>query len=106
MKLTKQIEGEILKVHNSYWDYYLKGNVEAMHPLLDKNYTQVGSAETEVFSNKKDAVKFLYDTIDQVAGKLQMRNRSTKLEQQDNTILVHELCDLYALDGKKWIFYS
>ena len=106
MKLTKKLEKEIMQVYNAYWENYLKGDVEAMHPLLAGDYTQVGSAGGEVFSNKKDAVQFLYDTIDQVAGKLEMRNRSTTLEQQDNLILIHELCDLYALDGKKWVFYS
>ncbi|WP_462222741.1 nuclear transport factor 2 family protein [Ferruginibacter sp.] len=81
MKLTKKQEAEILKVYHIYWDSYLKGDVEIMHPLLADEYTQVGSAEGEVFSNKKDAVQFLYDTIDQVAGKLEMRNRKTILEQ-------------------------
>ena len=106
MKLNKQQETEILLVYNSYWDNYIKGNVEAMQSLLDNDYTQIGSAEGEVFFNKKDAVQFVYDTIDQVAGKRQMRNRKTKLEQQDNFILIHELCDLFALSDEEWIFYS
>ena len=104
MKLSKK--SEAMLVYNAYWDNYLKGDVEAMIPLLDDEYTQVGSAETEVFFNKKDAVQFLYDTIDQVAGKLEMRNRSTKLEQQENMILFHELCDVYVLTDKEWNFYS
>jgi len=106
MKLTKQLEKEILEAYNAYWDNYLKGDTEAMHPLLADEYTQVGSAESEVFSNKKEAVQFLYDTIDQVAGKLEMRNRKTTLEQQENSILIHEFCDLYALANNNWIFYS
>jgi signal transduction histidine kinase len=106
MKLTKKLEAEILKTYNAYWDNYLKGDVEAMHPLLADEYTQVGSAEAEVFSNKKDAVQFLYDTIDQVAKKLEMRHRKTTIEKQDNSILVHEFCDLYALANNKWVFYS
>jgi ketosteroid isomerase-like protein len=106
MKLTKKLEAEILKTYNSYWENYLKGDAEAMHPLLADEYTQVGSAESEVFSNKKDAVQFLYNTIDQVAGKLEMRNRKTILEQQENSILIHEFCDLYALANNNWGFYS
>ncbi len=105
MKL-KELEEEILKVYNAYWNNYLEGNVEAMHPLLADEYTQVGSAESEVFSNKKVAVQFLYDTIDQVAGKLAMRNRKTTLEQQAHFTLIHEFCDLYALADGNWIFYS
>ncbi len=106
MKLAKKLETEILKVYNAYWDNYLKGNVEAMDVLLAEEYTQVGSAETEVFSNKQDAVKFLYDTIDQVSGKLEMRNRSTRLEKQDTLILIHELCDIFVLTDDKWVFYA
>ncbi len=106
MKLTKKQEAEILKVYHTYWDSYLKGDVEIMHPLLADEYTQVGSAEGEVFSNKKDAVQFLYDTIDQVAGKLEMRNRKTILEQLEDAVLLHEFCDLYALANNNWIFYS
>jgi ketosteroid isomerase-like protein len=106
MKLTKQQEIKAMRAYNAYWDNYLKGDVEAMASLLSNKYTQVGSAETEVFFNKKDAVKFLYDTIDQVAAKLEMRNRSIKLEKQNNFLLFHELCDLYALAECEWIFYS
>ena len=106
MKLTNEQKQEILKIYNAYWDNYLKGDVEAMHALLAGTYTQVGSAEGEVFSNKKDAVQFLYDTIDQVAGKLEMRNRKTTLEQVENTLLIHEFCDLFALANGNWIYYS
>ena len=106
MKLTKKQEQEIMQVYEAYWAEYLNGNVKGIVPLLDASYTQVGSAESEVFSSKKEAVQFLVDTIDQVSGKLEMRNRSTKLEMQDHFILIHELCDLYALADKKWVFYS
>ncbi|MBT8302114.1 MAG: nuclear transport factor 2 family protein, partial [Maribacter sp.] len=106
MKLSKKKEKELMPVYEAYWDYYLKGDAKAMQHLLDESYTQVGSAESEVFSTKKDAVQFLFDTIDQVAGKLEMRNRHTKIELQDNVVLIHELCDLYALTNKEWVFYS
>ena len=61
----------------------------------------------EMKSNlEKEAIQFLRDTIQEVAGKLQMRNRSTKLESQEAVVLVHERCDLYARTGAKWVFYS
>lgn len=106
MKLTKKQENEILHTHEAYWTGYINGDVKGIASLLDDHYTQVGSAETEVFFNKKAAVKFLHDTIDQVVGKLDMRNRTTRLEQLDDLVMVHELCDLYARAGKKWIWYS
>jgi ketosteroid isomerase-like protein len=106
MKLTKQQEKELLQRYETYWAEYLNGNVEAIVPLLDDSYTQVGSAESEVFTTKKEAVQFLRDTIHEVAGKLQMRNRSSKLEPQDGVVLVHERCDLYARTGTEWVFYA
>jgi signal transduction histidine kinase/ketosteroid isomerase-like protein len=106
MKLTKKQESEVLHIHDSYWTSYIAGDVKAAAALLDEGYSQVGSAETEVFFTKKAAVKFLRATIDQVSGKLEMRNRNTRVEQKGNLVLVHELCDLYALAGKKWIWYS
>jgi serine phosphatase RsbU (regulator of sigma subunit)/ketosteroid isomerase-like protein len=106
MKLTKQLEKEVRQVIDAYWDNYIKGDVKAMAPLLDDDYTQVGSAESEVFVNKEDAVKFLYETIDQVAGKVEMRNRMSKVEPFEEFILISDLCDLYVLNENEWIFYA
>jgi signal transduction histidine kinase len=106
MKLTKKQQSEILKVYNGYWDGYLKGDIARMAALLDPKFTQVGSAETEVFFNKKDAVKFLHDTIDQVAGQLEMRKRVIRKELLEASVLINEQCDLYAKSGRKWIFFS
>jgi hypothetical protein len=74
LPLTRLQQAEVMKAYNAYWYNYLEGNVKAMSVLLDDKYTQVGSAEGEVFYNKKEAVQFLYNTIDQVAGKLEMRS--------------------------------
>ena len=106
MKLAKKTEIEIQKVYNAYWDGYLKGDVKSMAMLLDYKYTQVGSAESEVFFNKKNAVQFLYDTIDQVAGRLEMRNRKITSEVSESGVLINEFCNLYALADKKWVFYT
>ncbi len=106
MKPTKKQEREIMQVYEAYWAEYINGNVDGMAPLLDASYTQVGSAESEVFSTKKEAVQFLVDTIDQVAGKIEMRNRSTNLEWQNGLVLIHEHCDLYALTDLEWVFYT
>ena len=105
-KLTKKAEAEILKVYESYWGHYLKGEVDQMPALLDDSYNQIGSAESEVFSTKQDAVQFLYDTIEQVQGKLEMRKRTVKVEQQGQLVLINETCDLYAFTEKEWVFYA
>lgn len=105
-ELTKAQESEIIRVHDAYFDHYLKGNVRAMEDLLAEDYTQVGSAEDEDFFTKQEAVQFLHDTINRVAGKLDMRSRQTKVEQLVGLALVHERCDIFAWDGETWIFYA
>jgi len=106
MRLTKKLEKEVINAYEAYFDNYIKGNVEAITFMLDEEYNQIGSAESEVFFNKKDAVKFLYDTIDQVAGKTEIRNRILKVEPVENLILVTDLFDIYALIESDWSFYS
>ena len=104
-KSSKQ-ETELLKVYDSYWDSYTKGDIKSISKLLIEDYNQVGSAETEFFTNKKQAVKFLHDTIDQVAGKAELRNRIKRVDYLDDFVLISEQCDLYALSDGKWMFYS
>jgi len=106
MKLGKKKEAEILKVYKSYWDSYLTGNVKSMAALLDANYTQVDSADAEVFYTRQKALKFLKDTIDQIAGKGKIKNQKIKLEVLSDGVLVHDLFDLYMLTEGDWIFYS
>ena len=106
MKLTEQSESEIRAVIDTYWASYTNGDVDAMIPLLDDDYTQVGSAEGEVFSNKGDAVQFLFDTIHEVAGNAELRNRITTIEPFSDLVLVSDLCDLYVISGDEWIFYG
>jgi len=106
MKLGKKKEAEILKVYKSYWDSYLTGDVKRMAALLDANYTQVGSADAEVFYTRQKVLKFLKDTIDQIAGKGKIKNQKIKLEVLSDGVLVHDLFDLYMLAESDWIFYS
>ena len=106
MKLTKQQIEDARSAYELYWKSYLTGDIETIAALLVEEYTQVGSVENEVFFNKKDAVQFIVDTIDQVAGNLEMLNRITKSEPIDRLILFHEECDLYVLGDEGWFFYS
>jgi hypothetical protein len=106
MSLTKEQESEILEVYKTYFDSYTKGDINTLSSLIDEHYIQIGSAGSEVFFNKQDAMQFIHDTIDQVAGKTEIRNRIVKLEPLNDYILVTEFFDMYVLDGNNWSFYS
>ena len=106
MKLTKKQEAEILSVYKSYWDGYLAGDLKSMVALLDASYTQVGSAEGEVFYTRQKAIKFLKETITQIAGKGKIKKQRIKIEVLKDGVLVNDLFDLYVLADGEWIFYS
>jgi len=106
MKLSQQKEKEIIQAYKVYFDSYVNGDIKSIVSLLDDDYNQIGSAETEVFFSKEDAIKFLHDTIDQVAGKTEMRNRFIKVDPLQELILITDLFDIYALMDTEWSFYA
>jgi signal transduction histidine kinase/ketosteroid isomerase-like protein len=106
MKLTKKLEAEILKVYHNYWDSYLKGDMKTFASYLDDAITVYGSAASEIFNNKKEAVKFYTATADQMTGKAEFRKRRIRLKAAGDTIVINDLCDLYVLAGKTWMFYG
>src|SRR5688572_18336331 len=106
MKLTKKLEAEVLKAYKAYWEAYFKGDMKTFASMLDDDITVVGTAVSEVFSNKKEALRFYKATAGQLVGKVQFRNRQISLAPVDNNILINEQGDFYALIEKKWIYYG
>jgi signal transduction histidine kinase/ketosteroid isomerase-like protein len=106
MKPSELHESEARKAHELYWTSYINGDIATLASLMVEDYSQTGSAEEEVFFNKKDALGFIKKTIHQVVGKVEMRNRKTTFELIDDLYLIHEHCDLYVLSDNHWIYYS
>ncbi len=106
MKLTKKLEGEILKAYHAYWEAYLKGDMRTMSFWMHKNIRMIGSGRSEFFKNKKETVQYYKSTAKQVAGKAAMRNRKISVMPVGNQILVSEACDFFVLIGKVWTFYE
>ena len=106
MKLNKKLEADILKVYNTYWDSYFKGDMRAFASLLHENVQLIGSSENEVFSNKRSAMKFYKATAGQVAGKAGVRNRKITMQLVGNNALVIEQSDFYVLIDNEWSFYG
>ncbi|HEX7847218.1 MAG TPA: nuclear transport factor 2 family protein, partial [Chitinophagaceae bacterium] len=106
MKLTTKLRTAILKAYQTYWEAYLKGDMKTFASLLDDNVSVFGTAVSEVFKNKKEAVRFYKTTADQMTGKAQFRKRNISLQPADDVIILKEQCDLYLLIDKKWRFYA
>ncbi len=106
MKLTKKLETEILDVYEAYWGGLLNVDMETYAVVLDKEFKLLGTTEAEVFFKKMEAVRFLKDTADQVAGNIELRNRKIKVEPVDKIILITEQNDTYVNIDNVWSFYA
>jgi signal transduction histidine kinase len=105
-RLSKKQEADALTAYKTYFDSYIDGDVKTIVGLLEDDYNQIGSAEAEVFFNKKEAIHFLNHTISQVAGKAEMRHRTIKTEQLEGYILIVDQFDMYVLAEDEWSFYA
>ena len=106
MKLTKELEKEVMVVYHAYWNGYLNGDVNAFAAFLADDVKVIGSTEGEVFFNKKDALRFYQLTAVQVAGKAELRNRIIKAEPAGDLVLITEQSDFYILMEDNWVFYA
>jgi DNA-directed RNA polymerase subunit N (RpoN/RPB10) len=106
MKLTKKLEAEILETYNKVVDANLSGDIKTFASILDDNCHIFGTAASEVFKNKKAAVKFYAATAGQVTGKVEFRNRKISVMAIDNEVMVNEKFDFYLLIDDQWAFYG
>jgi signal transduction histidine kinase/DNA-directed RNA polymerase subunit N (RpoN/RPB10) len=106
MKLTKKLEAEMMDVYEAFWGGLLNVDIETYAATLDSEYRLIGTTDGEVFFNKKEAIKFLKDTADQVAGNIERRKSKIKIESINGLILITEQFDAYALIEDKWTFYA
>lgn len=105
-RLTKKMEGEILKLYHAYWNAYLAGDFKAFASYLDENTTVFGTAQGEVFTSRQETVKFYKATADQMTGKADFRKRKISASAVGDTIMVNEQSDLYVLVDSAWVFYG
>ena len=106
MKLTQNLRAEILKVYNSYWDSFFRGDMRTFASVLHDDVQIIGSSANETFNSKRAAMKFYRSTVKQVAGKTGFRNRHISVRPAGNGVMITERSDFYALVGDTWTFYG
>ena len=106
MKLQKKQETEVLKVYDSWLHSYLNGDIKTYDSFLDEEYRFIGSTNNEDFLNRKDTTKFFAETVDQLAGKVEIRNNRRTIEQFDELIFITDLFEAYFLNDKDWAYYG
>ena len=120
MDLLKRKIAEARKIYEIFWESYQNGNLESFASTLDDTFEMIGTSETEVCHSKADGIAFFKAQMEEVVGKVEMRNRQVDVLPVDNLMLVNEQCDIYVLtetdlpahrqvlsnEKPVWTFYS
>ncbi len=107
MKLTKELEAEIIEAYKSFWVANLSANMEVFASYLTEDFSIIGSAVGETYFSKKDAIAFYTATAEELKGKAELRNRNISIQPvRDNMVVARELSDLYILMSDAWTFYG
>jgi len=106
MNLTKKEREEVTKVYDTWLNSYLTGDVETYNSFFDDRYHFIGSTDNEDFLDRRETTKFLQDTADQLAGKVEIRNNRRIIEKFEGLIFVTELFDAYFLIENEWTYYG
>src|SRR6186713_1601161 len=106
MVITKEIETEITRFMDHYWETYLAGDIQTWSTFLTENYKNIGGTEEEIWHNKKEIVEYSMAIVDQLVGVAEFRNKRTKVFTLDPFMLVHEFADMYIKIENDWSFYG
>jgi signal transduction histidine kinase/ketosteroid isomerase-like protein len=106
MTVSKQLEKEIIQVYDAYWTAYLQGDMTTFFSYLDDNIKVIGTAEHEVFFNKKEAMAFYEATADQITGQMELKRKSITIDQIDGLIFITEQLDIFVRLKTEWAFYA
>ena len=85
------------KVYETYWDSYIRGDLDTFSSTLDEDYEMIGTSEKEVAHNKAEGISFFEGQMQEMVGKADMRNRQINILPVENLMLVNEQCDIYVL---------
>ncbi len=94
------------KVYETYWDSYVKGDLETFASTLDETYEMIGTSEKEICRTKAEGIDFFKAQIQEVGGKTAWRNRQITTKPLKDMVLINEINDIYVLVGQEWTFYS
>jgi ketosteroid isomerase-like protein len=106
MKLTKQVEAEVMQVYDTWLNSYLSGDVEVYDSFFNDDYRFIGSTNNEEFLSRNDTTKFFRATADQLADKTEIRNSTKTIKQFGDLIFITQLLDAWFLNGAEWNYYG
>lgn len=89
MKTTKQV----IQVYDKGLYRYLIGDVKTYDSYFDDAYHAMGITQNEGFLDRSATTQFFADTVDQIAVKCELRNKTLNMEQLGDSIFITPLFD-------------
>ena len=105
MALSKDLKEKIISRHIEMFDALLRGDIDVFATWWADDIIIYGTAISEVFTNKQDAIDFYKSTSDQVTGLVRMENRKINVHEQNGYVILTEKLDFHVKLAEEWTFY-
>lgn len=105
MALSKDLKEKIISRHIEMFDALLRGDIDVFATWWTDDIIIYGTAISEVFTNKQDAIDFYKSTSDQVTGLVRMENRKINVHEQNGYVILTEKLDFHVKLAEEWTFY-
>ena len=101
-----QIKTELSEWLDTYWNAYMKGDLELWSTFIREDYYHIGGTKEEIRHSKQDILDYTHSISDQKPGNIEMRNREIEVLPYGDYIMVNEFADLYVQVDEAWSFYK
>ncbi|MDZ4070476.1 MAG: ATP-binding protein [Sediminibacterium sp.] len=105
MALSKDLKEKIISRHIEMFDALLRGDIDVFATWWADDIIIYGTAISEAFTNKQDAIDFYKSTSDQVTGLVRMENRKINVHEQNGYVILTEKLDFHVKLAEEWTFY-
>lgn len=96
MALSKDLKEKIISRHIEMFDALLRGDIDVFATWWADDIIIYGTAISEAFTNKQDAIDFYKSTSDQVTGLVRMENRKINVHEQNGYVILTEKLDFHV----------
>ncbi len=106
MSLSENIKKELENWLDIFWQTYLRGDIATLSTLMRDDYYNIGGTKEEIWHSKQEILDYTYSILDQMVGKVEIRNRKIDVLQFGDYVMVNEFTDLYVKTDNEWSFYG
>ncbi|KAF0132054.1 MAG: integral membrane sensor signal transduction histidine kinase [Bacteroidetes bacterium] len=106
MKVTPALKQELANWLDTYWNTYLKGDIETWATFIRHDYRNIGGTKEEIWNSKQEIIDYTNSIMDQMLGSVEIRNREIEVIPYGEYLMVNEFTDLYVKIDGEWTLYG